>query len=126
MTRTTTGSSRRLKGRIAVVAAISCAIALMSLAGVALAKTKHSASKTVTLGARQTKTIDVGYPQALKFKNAKYSCGYKITGVDPRKVKILFHGSAKGGTVCRVKARNPAAPSPDASVKIKVTATTIH
>lgn len=126
MTPTTTGSSGRVKARVGLVAALACAIALMSVAAVALAKTRHSHSKTVTLGGRQTKTIDVGYPQALKFRNAKYSCTFRVTGVDPKKVKILFHGSAKGGTVCRVKARNPARPSIDASVRIKVTATTTY
>src|SRR5436309_20461 len=118
--------SIRLRARLGIVAALACAIALMSVAAIAVAKVRHSHSKTVTLGARTTKTVDVGYPEALKFKKAKYSCTWKITGVDPKKVKILFHGSAKGGTVCRVKARNPAAPGPDASVKLKVTATTVH
>src|SRR5437763_14050359 len=113
-----------VKARFGIVAALACAA--MVLAATALAKTKPSHSKTVTLPAKNTKTIDVGYPEALKFKKAKYSCTWKITGVDPKKVKILFHGSAKGGTVCRVKARNPAAPGPDASVKLKVTATTVH
>jgi hypothetical protein len=126
MKSTTTGSSGRFKVRFGLVAVLACAIALTSLAAVALAKTRHSASKTVTVPGRTTKTIDVRYPQALKFKNAKYSCTFKVTGVDPRKVKILFHGSALGGTVCRVKARNPARPSIDASVRIKVTATTTY
>jgi hypothetical protein len=113
------------------VTAVACATAL-SVAPAAFgtrasaAKVRHTHSTTVTLGARQTKTVDVGYPEALQFRNAKYSCTWKITGVDPGKVKILFHGSAKGGSVCRVKARNPASPGIDASVKLKVIATTVH
>jgi hypothetical protein len=126
MQSTTTPSSGRSKARFGLVAVLACAIALMSLGAVALAKTRHSASKTVSLPGQTTKTIDVRYPQALKFRNAKYSCTYKVTGVDPRKVKILFHGSARGGTVCRVKARNPARPSIDATVRVKVTATTTY
>jgi hypothetical protein len=126
--RTTAGSSVRVKARFRVVAALACAIALMSVAAVALAKTRHSASKTVTLPAKTTKTIDVGYPQALKYKNAKYSCAVKVVNtVDPKKVKILSHGSAKGGTVCRVKARNTVQrPSIDATAHVKVTATTTY
>jgi hypothetical protein len=130
-TRSTTRSSVRLKGRLVAVTAVACATAL-SVAPAALgtgasaAKVRQSHSKTVTLQGRTTKTVDVGYPNALKFRGAKYSCTWKVSGVDPRKVKILFHGSVKGGTVCRVKARNPARPSIDASVKLKVTATTVH
>ena len=113
-----------VKARFGIVAALACAA--MVFAATALAKTKTSHSKTVTLPAKNTKTIDVGYPFALKFKNARYTCSFKVTGLGRKNVKILFHGSAKGGTVCRVKARNPAAPGPDASVKLKVTATTVH
>jgi hypothetical protein len=126
--RTTIGSSVRFKSRFGVVAALACAVALMSVAAVALAKTRHSASKTVTLPAKSTKTIDVRYPNALKFKNAKYACSFKVVNtVDPKKVKILFHGSALGGTVCRVKARNSVQrPSIDATAHVKVTATTTY
>lgn len=124
---TPTESGGRFKARVGLVAALACAIALMSVAAVALAKTRHSHSKTVTLGARQTKTIDVGYPQALKFKNARYSCAFKVTGLGRKNVKILSHGSALGGTVCRVKARNNAKlPSIDTTAKVKVTATTVY
>ena len=122
-TRRTAGSSNRVKGRLAAVTALVC-VAALSVASVAMAAIVKSNSKTVTLGARSTKTVTVPYPDALKFGNAKYSCKWQITGVEPGKVKILSHGSAEGGTVCRVKARNPAAPSIDASVKFKVIATT--
>lgn len=119
----TARSSNRPKGRFAAVVALAC-IAALSVASVALAAVVKSNSKTVTLGARSTKTVTVPYPDALKFGGATYKCTWKITGVDPGKVKILSHGSAEGGTVCRVKARNPAAPSIDASVRFKVIATT--
>ena|SRR5258707_10503832 len=130
-THRTDGSSGRVKARLAAVGAVAC-VAALSVAPAALgsgasaAAVRESHSKTVTLGAKSTKTINVGYPDALKFSGASYSCTFKVTGVDPGKVKILFHGSAEGGTVCRVKARNPASPSIDASVKLKVTATTTH
>ncbi len=131
LTRSTIGSSGRLKRRLAAVTAVACVTAL-SVAPVALgtgasaAKVRHTHSKTITLYGRTTRTVNVGYPEALQFKNAKYSCTWKITGVDPGKIKILFHGSVQGGTVCRVKARNPSRPSLDASVKLKVIATTVH
>jgi hypothetical protein len=121
----TAGSNHRVKRCVAAVTAVACITAL-SVAPVALGSSgRKSNSKTVTLGARSTKTIDVGYPDALKFSGAKYTCTFKVTGVDPGKVKILSHGSALGGTVCRVKAHNPSPPGIDASVRIRVTATTI-
>ena len=49
-----------------------------------------------------------------------------LSGAAVHGLAILFHGSVKGGTVGRVKARNPALPSIDASVKLKVTATAVH
>lgn len=119
----TAGSSNRPKARVAAVVAVVC-IAALSVASVALASVTSN-SKTVTLGARSTKTVTVPYPNALQFSGARYTCTWKITGVEPGKVKILSHGSALGGTVCRVKAHNPAAPSIDASVRFKVIATTI-
>jgi hypothetical protein len=122
-TRRTAGSSNRVKGRLAAVTAIVC-VAALSVASVAVAAIVKSNSKSVNLGARSTKTVTVPYPDALKFGNAKYSCKWKITGVEPGKVKILSHGSVNGGTACQVKAHNPAAPSVDAGVKFTVIATT--
>jgi hypothetical protein len=131
-TRSTTGSSVRRKGRFAAVTAVACATALSAApaalgTGASAAKARHSHSKTVVLGKMSTQTIDVGYPEALQFRNAKYSCSVKVTGPAARKVKILFHGSAKGGTVCRVKARNNSTISGlDGTANVKVTATTVH
>jgi hypothetical protein len=129
--RRTVGSRVRVKGGLAAMTAVACVIALSVApaalgAGGSAAKVVESHSKTITLNGRQTKTIDVTYPDALKFSGARYSCTWKINGVEPGKIKILSHGSALGGTVCRVKAHNPALPSLDASVRIKVTATTIR
>jgi hypothetical protein len=122
----TAGSNHRVRGRLAAAGVVACVTALSVAPGAfGSGSGRESNSKTVTLGARSTKTIDVGYPHALEFSGARYTCQFHVTGVDPGKVKILFHGSALGGTVCRVKAHNPSAPSIDASVTIKVTATTI-
>ena len=86
-----------------------------------------SRSKTFVLAANTTRTFDVGYPSALKYKHAKYFCDAQVSGPGKRHVKILSRRSARGGTVCRVRARNTAKlPSLDTTAKIKVTATTIR
>jgi hypothetical protein len=122
------GSSVRLRGRFAAAVALVCAAALTApaaLLGAAAAKTPKSNSKTFILPAHATKTFQVGYPSALKFKGATYSCRATVSGLGKRFVKILSRGSALGGTVCRVKARNNAMlPSLDTTAKVKVTATT--
>jgi hypothetical protein len=125
---TTIGSSVRLRGRFAAVVALVCAAALTgpaALLGVAAAKTPKSNSKTFILPAHTTKTFQVRYPSALKFGGATYSCRATVSGLGKRFVKILSRGSALGGSVCRVKARNNAQlPSLDTTANIKVTATT--
>ena len=54
--------------------------------------------------------------------------GWKGTAAPAaNKVKILFHGSVLGGTVCRVRARNNSTTAGlDGLAKVKVTATTVH
>ena len=124
---TTTGS----RARRTAIAALACATALTgasaALVGASAAKTRKSKSKTFTLPAHTTKTFNVGYPFALKYKNAKYTCTAKVSGLGKKNVKILRRGSALGGSVCRVKARNNAKiPSIDTTAKVRVTATTIY
>ena len=121
-----TFSGVRLGGRLAVVAALVCAAALMvALVGAADAKAQGSNSKTFLLPANTTKTFQVRYPFALRFSGATYSCRATVSGLGKRFVKILSRGSALGGTVCRVKARNNAMlPSLDTTAKVKVIATT--
>jgi hypothetical protein len=109
----------------AVVLACGTALSLMAVDGIAATKTTKSARKTVTVLQKQTKTINVRYPEALKHSGAEYSCAFKVSGPAKRKVKILSHGSALGGTVCRVKAKNTSKVSGlDGTASIKVTATT--
>jgi len=125
---TTMGSSVRLRGRFAALVALACVVALTApaaLLGTASAKTQKSNSKTFILPAHTTKTFQVEYPFALEFKGATYSCRATVSGLGKRFVKILSRGSALGGTVCRVKARNNAMlPSLDTTAKVRVTATT--
>jgi len=124
---TTMGSSVRPRRRFAAVVALVCAAALTAPAALlgAAAKTQKSNSKTFILPAHTTKTFQVEYHFALEFKGATYSCRATVSGLGKRFVKILSRGSALGGTVCRVKARNNAMlPSLDTTAKVKVTATT--
>jgi hypothetical protein len=126
---TTMGSSVRLGGRFAAVVPLVCAAALTGpdpLPGATGPKTPKSNTKTFILPAQTTKTFQVGYPLALKFKGARYSCRATVSGLGKGYVKILSRGSALGGTVCRVKARNNAMlPSLDTTANLKVIATTI-
>jgi hypothetical protein len=119
----------RSRVRCTAVAALACAIALTGTSA-ALAGTsarRKSNSKTFLLPATTTKTFNVGYPVALKYKNAKYSCTATVSGLGKKNVKILSRGSAVGGTVCRVKARNTAKlPSLDTTANVRVTATTTY
>lgn len=84
-------------------------------------------SKTFVLPANTTRSFDLGYPSALKYKRASYHCQALVSGPGKRHVKILSRGSARGGTVCRVRARNSAKlPSLDTTAKIKVSAATVR
>ena len=90
-------------------------------------KPPPSKSRTFVLAAATTRTFDVGYPSALKYKHAEYFCEARVSGPGERYVKILSHHSARGGTVCDVRARdNAKRAGPNATAKITVTATTVH
>jgi hypothetical protein len=119
----------RSRARCTAVAALACAIALTgtSAALAGTSATRKSNRKTFILPASTTKTFNVGYPVALKYKNAKYSCTATVSGLGKKNVKILSRRSALGGTVCRVKARNTAKlPSLDTTANVRVTATTTY
>jgi hypothetical protein len=122
----TAGSSHRVRGRLAAAGVVACVTALGVAPAALGAGGRESASKTITLNGKQTKTVTVGYPHALEFPGAKYTCGWRFIGhvVDPKKIKVTRQSSL-GGTVCSFKFHNPAAPSLDASAVIRVTATTI-
>jgi hypothetical protein len=113
--------------RLATVAAIAAALALVLVGPAAVsAKTRLTKSRTFTLHAHSTATYNVGYPAALKYSGARYSCTVKVSGPGKSGVKILSKRSAEGGTVCRVKARNSNKfedPLDDARIKITTTTT---
>lgn len=121
---------RSIKTCCATAAVLACGAAL-SLTGIAGASTTKTttkrAHKTVALLQGQTKTISVTYPDALKYAKAKYSCTAKVSGPARKNVKILSRGSALGGSVCRVKAKNTSKVSGlDGTASITVTASTTH
>jgi hypothetical protein len=121
--------TRSIKARRATAVVLACctALSLGAVAAASSAKTTKSARKTVTLLQGRTKTINVGYPQALKHAGARYSCTAKVSGPAKSKVKILFRGSALGGSVCRVKAKNTSRVSGlDGIARITVRATTTY
>ena len=110
------------------VLALAC-VAVLSLAfsAVAIAAHSHSARKSVPLVQGQTKTVSVRYPFALKFRGARYRCTAVASGPARRRVRILSRGSAVGGSVCRVKAKNTSAVQGlDGTATLTVIATTIH
>ena len=90
------------------------------------AKPSVSRGRTFVLAAATTRTFDVGYPSALKYARARHFCDAWVLGPGKRYVKILSHRSARGGTVCDVRARdNAKLPGLDTTAKIMVTATTV-
>ena len=110
----------RPRGRVTSIIAIT-AVAAAILAGTAIASVTLTRSRTFTLHAHSTATYNVRYPAALKFPNARYSCTAKVSGPGKSGVRILSRGSAEGGTVCRVKARNRNKfedPLDDARIKV--------
>ncbi|TMK39609.1 MAG: hypothetical protein E6G56_10445 [Actinobacteria bacterium] len=111
----------RLAALAAIAAIAAAGVAALPTEAGAAKKHKKSASKTFSLPGHSSKTFDVTYPLALKFKGAKYSCKVKVSGAGKKNVKTS-KGSALGGTVCRVKAKN----SGGKSAKVKVTATTTY
>jgi hypothetical protein len=111
---------------VAAIAAIAAVLAVV-LTAPAGATTRLSKSRTFTLHAHSTATFNVRYPAALKYKGARYSCTVKVSGPGKSGVKILSRGSAVGGTVCRVRARNNNKfEDPLDDAKLKVTATTVY
>jgi hypothetical protein len=122
-------TSTRLRVRLTAVAVLACAAVLTGgLAGLSSASAatpRISNVKTFTLAAHTTRTFTVRFPFALRFGGAKYRCSARVFGLGRRFVTILSRGSALGGTVCRVRARNNAMlPSLDTTARIRVRATT--
>jgi hypothetical protein len=125
--------------RLRRTALIAISMALLAVASAAAAgtatKTETTQSNMVykQLAAGQTRTVDVPYPDALKYGNARYSGRVTLaatratTGKAPnlKLVEILSRGSALGGSEYQVRAHNGNAPG-TAPVRLDVTATTVE
>jgi len=92
------------------------------------------ASATVTLAPGETRTVTVGYPDALEYGNASYSGRTVVLGPapgapgrQPRRsaVAVLGASSALGGSDYRVRVRNRN-PSGTAPERVRVIAITIE
>jgi hypothetical protein len=117
--------------RAAVTAALA-ALALLAT-GAALAATSIAKNEIaiMTVPAGATRAVDVPYPDALEYGNARYHGSVRLavkrplpTGRRPdlKKVRILEAASIEGGSEYRVRAYNGS----DAAVRVTVTATTIE
>ena len=130
MPRTEKRSSVRVRRRLTAVTVLVCALALTGAPAAlisASAKTRRSNARTFTLPGHTTRTFTIGYPAALKHKGARYTCTVGVSGLGRRYVRILSRGSALGGSVCRVRARNNAKlPSLDPTARLRITATTTY
>lgn len=115
----------RVTVRPAAIAALVCG-AILATAPAALGRTTTTSNvRAFTLGGSQTLTFEVAYPFALEYGNARYSCTASASGLGRKYVRIVRRGSALGGSVCRVTARNTAKlPSIDTTATVRVTAST--
>jgi hypothetical protein len=116
------------------VAAIGAAALLAVGAAMAATSVAKHVSGFFTIPARQTRTIDVPYPDALKYGNARYSgravvlapkSGAKGRPPNLKKVKILYARSALGGSEYEVRAHNDNSAG-TAAVRVEVIATTVE
>ena len=118
--------------RRGVLAALA---AILIVAGVALAARSITKNQIAILivPAGATRAVDVPYPDALEYGNARYEGSVRravkpLAGghrPDLAKVRILEAQSVEGGSAYRVRAYNANA-SGTAPVRVTVTATTIE
>jgi hypothetical protein len=101
----------------------TAALALAGASGALAAKpiVKHH-SRAVTIAAGATRTVSVPYPDALEYANATYSGSVRVTAGRRSQLEILSRGSALGGSLYRVRARNTGS----ATLRIEVVATTVE
>ena len=115
--------ARRTRSRIRTAAVAALATSLLAGAsGAALgsiAPAVKSATRTVRVPAGQVRTIEIPYPDALKFGGARYSDRVTILSPPPSKhgkrpnlrlVKLLSDGPIEGGSLLRVRIRNDNPP----------------
>lgn len=115
------------------LAAIALAASLgASAAAAATSITKHRTA-SVTIPAGATRTLNVPYPDALKYGNARYSDSIRVlrkrgsrgSAPDVGRIGILEGQAVEGGSLYRVRAHN-ANPPGSAPVELTVTTTTVE
>jgi hypothetical protein len=118
--------------RRAVLAAFAAILIGAAVAPAARSITKHQfAILVVPAGA--TRAVDVPYPDALEYGNARYQGSVRLAvkpiaagrRPDLARVRILEAQSVEGGSAYRVRAHNGNAPG-SAPVRVTATATTIE
>ena len=92
-----------------------------SLALAATGRTTLRHTRIFSLARGTTRTLSVGYPDALKYGRSRYSGSVKVLE-SPRVIHILSRGSCDGGSDFCVRVRNSSASRDPA--RIRVTATT--
>jgi hypothetical protein len=119
--------------RLRILCAALLVAAIGAGASLAASGTTLRRSKTFMLRAGSTKTFLLAYPDALKFAGASYRGSVRVLGPSPSasgsapsllKVRVLFHGSALGGSDYSAKVQN-ANPAGTAPVRVALTATTV-
>jgi hypothetical protein len=124
-----------MRFRRTAFSAISITLLAAGSAAAAGTSTKSEISASnmgfVQIPAGQTRTVDVPYPDALEYANARYSgrvvvvatLGASARAPKLRLVTILSRGSVLGGSEYEVRAHNGNPPG-TAPVRLDVTATT--
>jgi hypothetical protein len=109
-----------------VIASLPCTAAF---AASSVTKRFHGSTR---IAAGQTRTVTVGYPDALEYGNATYSGTVRVVVVktggkapDLAEVRILSRGSVLGGSAYEVRARNDNAHGTE-PVRLEVTVTTVE
>jgi hypothetical protein len=115
--------------------AITLLVALLTMAAAAAAASSITKNHigSMTLPPDSTGTLNVPYPDALEYGNARYSGSHELkrkpfsagSPPDLAKVRILDAQSAQGGSLYRVRAHNANGPG-TAPVQLVVTATTFE
>ena len=123
----------RTRGAVIAIALALAALAASPTALAAGSVSKHQVGR-VNISAGQTRSLAVPYPDALEYRNARYSGSSRIELLAPgrrqpaavrAKVTILSAEPVLGGSEYRVRAHNGNAPG-TAPVVLVVAATTVE
>jgi hypothetical protein len=113
----------------------SVAIVAGGAGALAAAPHKQTATKTCSIPAGTTRTCELRYPHAGRFARARYAGRAQLLLArrlrpgerqpDLRRVRFVFTGSVRRGTVFRVRVRNRN-DAGTAAARVRLRATTTH